>query len=169
MSLASDLVNFVVPPWAKVMAGGLVLAAIAGWHLHTVSAAYDQGHAAAVTERAAADLAAAVGRVVENDVLAVQQRATNAAITKVKNEELAPVFARVDAAPGLRRPRAICDSPARAPETPSAAGSDSADPPGRLVREDVDRDLRTLIKDVEQDLATGRACQAFLERNGLVP
>jgi hypothetical protein len=35
--------------------------------------------------------------------------------------------------------------------------------------EDVERDLVALKLAVEEDLATGRACQAFLQKNGLVP
>jgi hypothetical protein len=147
----------------------LLLGAAAIWHYSEVSTARKEGHAQAVSERIAADLALTIDRNAENAATEARQRAANVTITKAKDEELAPVFARVDAAPGLRRPRAICDSPAAPTQAPGAAGSDSADPPGRLVREDVDRDIRALIKDVEQDLATGRACQAFLERNGLVP
>lgn len=182
MSAVTDFVSYVTPPWMKWAALALLLAAVTGWHLHKVGAAYDEGHAAAVTERAAADLAATVNQVIKNQAEAVRQRADNVDITKVKNEELAPVVARIDAAPRMRRPSAICDSAPVPPKAPSAAGSDSADSPGRLgepnagrdlepqvIREDIDRDFKAYKIAVEKDLATGRTCQAFLDKNGLVP
>lgn len=182
MSAVTDFASYVMPPWAKWAALALLLAAVTGWHLHKVGAAYDEGHAAAVTERAAADLAATVNRVIENQAEAVRQRADNIDITKVKNEELAPVVARIDAAPRMRRPSAICDGPPLPAKATSAASSNSANSPGRLgepnagrdpepqvVREDIDRDLKAYEITVEKDLATGRVCQAFLDKNGLVP
>jgi hypothetical protein len=54
-------------------------------------------------------------------------------------------------------------------EATSAAGDDRPDPPSGLVSAEAERNVKQLIDDVEQDLATGRACQAFVEKNGLVP
>jgi hypothetical protein len=65
---------------------------------------------------------------------------------------------------------AVCgDGPAAPAEAHGAAGGDGTDPPGRLVRPDVERDLVALKLAVEEDLATGRACQAVLQAEGMVP
>lgn len=129
---------------------------------------YRAGHASAVAERAARDLTAVVGRVHDNAALEVKHGAINIKITEVKNEELAPVRARV-AADRVRVGPAICDGPAATTEAQDAAGSDGADSAGRLVREDVERDFKALTLQVEEALATGRACQAWGAENGLVP
>ncbi|MET0983544.1 MAG: hypothetical protein ABWY02_15670 [Telluria sp.] len=125
------------------------------------------GHAAAVGERAEADAVAVLRRTEENSVLVASQGAINLRITEAKNEEMQPVRERI-VTQRVYVGSAIC-GPAAAPDAESAAGSDGADPPGRLVREDAERDLVTLKLAVEEDLAIGRACQAFLRENGLVP
>ena len=117
--------------------------------------------------RATATTGAIVKRTQENTVLATQQTATNATITKVKNEELAPDVQRIYV-DRVRVGTGSC-GPAAPTEAASASGGNDADPPGRLVREDVERDTRALTEAVEQDLATGRACQAFVRENGLAP
>ncbi len=127
---------------------------------------YQAGRTAALEERAAADARAVLLRTQENAALAQHQGETNLKITEAKHEELAPVRERI-VVERVRVGAAICE-PAAAPDTKSAAGGDGADPPGRLVREDVERDLVALKLAVEEDLATGRACQAFLRENGLV-
>jgi len=48
------------------------------------------------------------------------------------------------------------------------AGGDGADPSAGMVSSRADVDFKQLIEAVEQDLATGRACQAFVRENGLV-
>jgi hypothetical protein len=147
---------------------GLLLAVwlgVRGYGIHQ----YEAGHAAAVSERAAQDAVAIITRTKDNAVLSIKQDAINAALTKAKNEELDPVRGRIATAPGVRVGAAICPGgPAAASQAEGATGSDGADPPGRLVRADVDRDLRALTLAVEEDLATGRACQRFLQENGLV-
>lgn len=148
-----------------VLAGLLVVGALGvRWY---GASQYDAGHAAAVDERAAADALAVLRRTEENTALAQHQGATNLKITEVRYEELAPVRERI-VVERVRVGTAIC-GPAAATDTESAAGGDSAYPSGRLVREDVERDLVALKLAVEEDLATGRACQAFLRENGLVP
>jgi Tfp pilus assembly protein PilV len=130
---------------------------------------YDAGRAAAIAERAQADAAAVLKRTRENTATAAQQAASNATITEKKHEEIQPVRERIV----TRRVyvgSALCgDRPAVTAEAEGAAGSDSADPPGRLVRPDVERDLVALKLAVEEDLATGRACQAVLKDEGMVP
>jgi prophage endopeptidase len=158
----------VIPWYWKAGAAVALAAAIAAGVQAYGAHKYQQGHAAAVSERAARDLVAVVNRTKENTALSIKQDAINAVLTKAKNEELAPVVARI-AAQRVRVGAALCDGPPAPAQTESTAGSDSADPPGRLVRQDVERDIVALKLAVEEDLATGRACQAFLDKNGLVP
>ena len=158
----------VIPwPW-KLGAAALALTgaatALQAYGVHK----YDQGHAAAVSERAARDLVAVVNRTAENVVVAAAQAQTNSIITKAKNEELAPVRERI-ITKRVYVGSAICDGPPAPTKAESPAGGDGANPPGRLVRQDVERDIVALKLAVEEDLATGRACQAFIEKNGLVP
>ena len=128
---------------------------------------YQGGRTAAIEERAEADARAVLLRTRENAVLAQHQGETNLKITEAKHEEMQPVRERI-VVERVRVGSAIC-GPAATPDAESAAGGDSADPPGRLVREDAERDLVALKLAVEEDLATGRACQAFLRENGMVP
>jgi Tfp pilus assembly protein PilV len=131
---------------------------------------YDAGHAAAVAERAQADAAAVLKRTRENVVQAARQDETNATITKEKDDEIADLRRRLAAAPRLRVGPAVCpDRPAAPAKAKSPTSGDSPDPSPGLVSSRADADFKQLIQDVEQDLATGRACQAFIEKNGLAP
>lgn len=147
---------------AVALAGALVAAGTA-YHHHVDQAGYDR----AVADRAARDLSAVVTRVASNTALGIKQDALNKFLTKDKDEKLAPVVQRI-AAERVRIGPASC-GPAATTEAAGAGGSDGAHPPGRLVRDDVERDTRALTIAVEQDLATGRACQAFVIGNGLAP
>jgi hypothetical protein len=158
----------IVPlPW-KLGAAALAIAAATGALLAYGAHKYDQGHAAAISERAAQDLVAVVKRTADNAVTAAAQAQTNSIITKVKNEEMAPVRERI-VTQRVYVGSAICNGPAAPTEAKGTASSDGTHPPGRLVREDVERDLVALKLAVEEDLATGRACQGFLQKNDLVP
>lgn len=117
--------------------------------------------------RATATNKAMIKRIQDNTTVAAQQATTNATITKAKNEELAPVVQRIYV-DRVRVGTGSC-GPAVPAEAPGTGSGDGTDPPGRLVREDVERDTRALTEAVEQDLATGRACQAFIRENGLAP
>jgi len=148
-----------------VLVGLLVVGALGvRWY---GAAQFQAGHAAAVAERKAVDDAAILRRTQENAALAQHQGETNLKITEAKHEELAPVRERI-VVERVRVGAAIC-GPAAATETESAGSGDGTDPPSWLVRADAERDLVALKLAVEQDLATGRACQAFLRENGLVP
>jgi prophage endopeptidase len=130
---------------------------------------YDAGHAAAIEERARADAAAVLKRTRENAATAAQKSASNATITEKKHEEIQPVRERI-VTHRVYVGSALCgDRPAAPAEAKSTGSSDGADPPGRLVRADVERDLIALKLAVEEDLATGRACQAVLKDEGMVP
>lgn len=157
-----------IPWYWKAIAAVLLAAAIAAGVQAYGAHKWQQGHDSAVSERAARDLVAVVTRTDQNAALSIKQDAINAVLTKAKNEELTPVVARI-AAERVRVGPALCNGPAAPAKAESAASSDGDDPLGRLVRQDVDRDIRALKLAVEEDLATGRACQRFLQENGLVP
>ena len=149
-----------------------VVLTVAGWlGLRWYGAErYDAGHAAAITERAEADAKAVLKRTDDNASLAARQDATNTNITKAKDDEIADLRKRLAAAGRLRVGTAVCsDRPAAPAQAESASGGDGADPSARMVSAAADRDLKQLISDVETNLATGRACQRFLQDNGLVP
>lgn len=157
----------IIPWWWKLgavvlLAGGLAAAGTA-YHHHVYQAGFDD----AVSARAAQDATKVFTRVAENGAVGIKQDALNKFLTKDKDEKLAPVVQRI-AAERVRVGAASCGA-AAATETTSAGGGDGANPPGRLVRDDVERDTRALTIAVEQDLATGRACQAFVIGNGLAP
>jgi len=148
---------------SKIGLALMLAAAGAAYHHHV----YQSGYDTAVAERAARDGVAVLHRTADNVVVADKQAAINSILTKVKNEELAPVRERI-VVERVRVGTGIC-GPAGAADPEGAAGGDSTDPPGRLVRSDVERDIRALKLAVEEDLATGRSCQAFVRENGLVP
>jgi hypothetical protein len=147
----------------------LVLLAVAGtlgvrWYgAHK----FEAGHAAAEQEQHARELVATVGRVQDNAVEASKQQSINLTVTETKNAELAPVVERVYV-DRVRVGAASC-GPAPSSETESPGGRNGADSPGRLVREDVERDTRALEIRVEEAFATGRACQAWAVANGMAP
>lgn len=148
---------------AGVVLAATLVAAGAAYRQHV----YQLGYDTAVGDRAARDGVAILHRTAENVVVADKQASINTIISKVKNEELAPVRERI-VVERVRVGTGIC-GPAGTPDPEGAAGGDGTDPPGRLVRPDVERDIRALKLAVEEDLATGRACQAFVRENGRVP
>ena len=148
-----------------VLAGLLVLAALGvRWY---GARQFDAGHAAAVGERAAADSIAVLRRTEENSVLVASQGAINLKITETKHEEMQPVRERI-VTQRVYVGSGIC-GPAAAPDAEVPTRSDEANPLGRLVRSDVERDLVALKLAVEEDLATGRACQVAAREHGLTP
>lgn len=156
-------------PWYWKAGAALALVAFAAAGVLAYGAhKWQQGHDAAVAERAARDAVAILQRTRDNAVLSIKQDAINTILTRKKDEELAPVRSRIAAAPSVRVGPAICPSAASTiAQAKGPAGGDGADSPSRLVRPDVDRDIRALKLAVEEDLATGRACQKFLHQNGL--
>jgi hypothetical protein len=155
---------------ARIITGIVIAAALIASSAHYRQHVYQQGHDAAVAERVAVDAVAVLRRTQDNAELATQQTQINTTIAQEKDNEIIALRARLAAAPRLRVGTAVCpDRSAGSAQAESPTGSDSADSSGRLVSAPADRDFKQLIKDVEQDLATGRACQAFLVKNGLVP
>ena len=148
-----------------LLAGLLVLGALGvRWY---GAAQYDSGHAAAVAERAERDKKAVLARTEENSVLAVHQGDINLKITETKHEEMQPVRERI-VTQRVYVGSAIC-GPTASAEAEIPAGSDEANPPARLVQSDIERDIVALKLAVEEDLATGRACQAAAREHELVP
>jgi len=130
---------------------------------------YQDGHDDAVAARAKVDADAERKRTRENAGVADHQSASNATITEKTHEEIQPVRERI-VTHRVYVGSALCgDRPAAPAEAQSPPGSDEADSPGRLVRPDVERDIVALKLAVEEDLATGRACQAVLKDEGMAP
>lgn len=164
-----------VPAWVY---GAVLLIVLAGAGILHQRAAGDAQGRAAVQKLWDADKAALVAaeskavaqRVADNAVLAAQQVATSAAITKAYDEEISTVRARLVAAERMRRP-AFCAS--AGPAAPTGAGGAenglAADPAGGLLPDAVERDIQALILETEQVATTGRACQAFVRGNGMAP
>ena len=142
------------------LCGVLTLCGTAAYH-HIDKGGYER----AVAERAVKDAAAVIARTKENAAEAAKQSSTNTAITKAKDEELAPVVKRIYV-DRVRVGPALCGGVAAPAETASPSRSDGDDSTGRLVRDDLERDLRALELRVEEALATGRACQAWVRENG---
>jgi prophage endopeptidase len=157
----------VIPTSWKIGAALALAAALAAsgtaYHHHV----YQQGFAAAVDQRAARDGIAIATRVKANVAIGIKQDALNKFLMKDKDEKLAPVVQRIYV-DRVRVGAASCGS-ATATKADDASGGNIADSPGRLVRDDVERDTRTLTEAVEQDLASGRTCQAWGKANGFMP
>ena len=150
---------------ALVLAALLVIAGIGIIFAH--SAGDSGGFERATSERAARDAVAVFSRMRNNAAESAKQVKINQIITRTKNEEVASVVQRIYV-DRVRVGAGTC-GPAGTADANGASGSDGANSSGRLVRDDVERDTRALTEAVEQDLATGRACQAFLRENGMAP
>lgn len=150
---------------ALVLASLLVAAGVGIVYAH--SAGDQEGFERATSERAARDAVAIFARVRDNAVLSIKQDNINQIITRTKNEEVAPVVQRIYV-DRVRVGAGTC-GPTGAASAQGASGGDGTNSSGRLVRDDVERDTRALTEAVEQDLATGRACQAFVRESGMAP
>lgn len=150
----------------------LIALAAAGWLglQHYGEARFAAGRADAIAERAEVDAKAVLTRAGENKAKEAQQALDNLDITKEKDHEIADLRQRLAAAGRLHVGPSVCpDRPAAPTQAEGAAGGDGADPSAGLVSSRADEDFKQLIEAVETDLSTGRACQAFIEKNGLVP
>ena len=150
---------------ALVLAALLVVAGVGIVYAHSTGT--KEGFERATSERAARDAVAVFARVRDNAALSAKQDNINQIITRTKNEELAPVVHRIYV-DRVRVGTGTC-GPAGAASADGTSSGDGANSSGRLVREDVERDTRALTDAVEQDLATGRACQEFVRENGMAP
>ena len=120
--------------------------------------------------RAVAEANAVAQRAAENLALARQQAAKAAAVTKVYDDEINDIRARLAAAERMRKP-AFCASagPAAPAGAGGAASGPEADPAGGLLPDAVERDIQALILQTEEVAATGRACQTFVRENEMAP
>lgn len=116
----------------------------------------------------AAEVLAVNARLADNANLEAKHAADNALLTKVHDEEIADVRARLAAASRMRVP-AFCPRLATTTETASASGSNGTDSGGGLVPVRVEQDIHALILKTEEVAATARACQRFITDNGLAP
>ncbi len=157
----------VIPLSWKIGAVAVLVGLLTAGHLARVSHAYSSGHAAAVSERQAADGVAILARVQDNTVVGFKHDAINAVLTKAKNEELDPVVRRIYV-DRVRVGSGICQ-PAAAAKAEDAAGGDSGDSATRLVSPGTEEDLRALVVKVEKHFATGRTCQEWGVEHGFVP
>lgn len=160
-----------LPGWLYLTVALMAGVAVGGAYLHAHGVS--QGRAAVQelwdadkAARADAETKAVARRVAENLAQAKQQAATALAITKVYDEEISNVRARL-AAERMRRP-AFCAStgPAASADADSSAGGAAADPAGGLLSDAVARDIQALILQTEEVAATGRTCQMFVRENG---
>jgi len=127
---------------------------------------WQRGFDRATDARAARDAVAAITKLQDNVAVTAATAATNTFIERKDYAELKPVVDRI-AASRVRVGKAIC--PAAGPTTSeSTGGSDEGNPAGRLVRDDIERDIKSLKVKVEEGFATGRACQERLKAEGLM-
>ena len=161
-----------LPGWLYLTVALLLAAGAGGAYLHTHGAVAGRASVQALWDaekrtRAAAETKAVAQRSAENLAQAKQQAATSAAITKVYDEEITDVRARL-AAERMRSP-AFCASagPAAPAGASGASSSASSDPAGGLLPDAVEQDIQALILQTEDVAATGRACLAFVHGNGM--
>lgn len=154
-------------PYKLVAVAAFVLALYGIGH-HQGAKGVQRDWDASTAQIEAAKNVAVIQRSGDNTAIAIKQSAINSFIEKADHEELAPVVQRI-IVDRVRVGRAICGGPAAATKAESAAISDAPDPAGRLVSDQLERDIRALEIHVEEALATGRACQAFITENGLAP
>lgn len=148
----------------------LLLAAVlfgAGHHFGAqgVQSAWDADTAA----RAVAGQKAVLTRMAENEVERERNRENNRLLQRSYESEITHLRAAIDAAPRLRVGSSFCGGVPGQTQAGGASSSDGADPGGRLLPEEVDRAVKALIEETERAAATGRACQVFVQENGLAP
>lgn len=141
-----------------VKASVLVLTFASGWWVGagSVQGAWEESKA----NIAQSQLDAIDERVTQNQKLIDTYAAANAAITKAKNEEITAV--RSALAVSLRRGTGICARPAGTAEANPTGSSDATSATSGVFREDIDRDIRATMMEMEGVAATARACQAFI-------
>lgn len=155
----------VVPGWCWSIL--LLVAALLGAELHGRHAVQIKWDAAQQAEKAANDLLVDKRRE-DNRALAAKQILDSSNIQRKHDEEIATVRVAVARAERLRIGTAICPA-AGSTETSGTYSGDGANSSGRLVPDDIDRDIRALEIKVEEAFAAGRAAQVFIRKNNLNP
>jgi hypothetical protein len=155
--------NFLMPylNWIKA---AIVIALLAGlatliWRAGANSVQVDWNKANA--DRANAEKAAVLARVSENLEIFRRQELDNQKITKAHDDELTKIRADLSRSERMRIASALCGGPTGTAQAASAGGSDGADPAGRVLSAEMDGAVKSLILEMEQVAATGRACQSF--------
>ncbi|MFJ9531267.1 hypothetical protein [Herbaspirillum sp. NPDC101396] len=107
----------------------------------------------------------------QNRAQAVEQALRSANIQKGYDDEMDKVRADLRSSERLRLGASWCDGaePARPTEADSAGGGNETNTTGRLLPEEVDRAVKSLILEMEEVAATARAAQAFIDSNGMAP
>lgn len=156
----------IVPAWCYWIL--LLLALCLGCEMHG-AARIQKKWDAQVKQQAAATEAALELQREQNRAIGAEQALKSTQIQKGHDDEMAKVRADLRNSERLRLGTAWCDgaSPAGSPQAGAAGGSNEANPAGRLVPAGVDRDLKALMLQVEEALATGRAAQKFILKNGM--
>lgn len=160
-------------PYKEVIIGvAIILALIGAWWAVSnhytevgkaeVQAKWDKDKAA----RAKAEELAIADRNAENAREKDRQSRVNQTITEQYNE-INTLRNELATSKRVRVGTAICSQrPAAGTKTESASGGNAADSGTRVVREDIERDIRALMIRVEEGFAAGRACQTFIKENG---
>lgn len=155
----------IIPLQYKIAGAAALVCLLGAGHLYRVKQADSAGYDRAVTERAARDGVAIIARAQENAAVSIKQDGINAVLTKVKNDEIATLRARL-AAERMRRP-AFCSEPAGATQAKGTGSGNVAYPGGGVLPDRVAEDIQALILKTEEAAATGRACQSFVRENGM--
>lgn len=163
-----------IPSQFKLIAAGIALAALAAgyaaWHHHVFAAGQADVQTkwdAAERKRADAEKAAVLKREKENEAEREKNRENNRLIQQAHDAQIDRLRAAIDSTPRLRVGASFCGGSAGQAQASSAGSGDGADTGGRILSDEVDRAVKTLIEETERVAATGRACQAFVRENGM--
>ena len=151
-------------PWKILARAVLILAVFGVGHYYGARGVQADWNADKLA-RSTATTGAIVKRTQDNAAETVKHAATNATITKAKNEELASVRTRI-VTERVYVGSVLCGGPAAAPEAESTGSGDSANPNARLLPPEVERDIQALILETKEAAATGRACPLWIRENG---
>lgn len=161
-------------PGALKVVGGILLAMALLFGLRAIKNHYIEVGRAEVqakwdkdkADKKAAEELAIADRNAENAREKERQDATNKTITE-NYHEIDRLRTELTSAKRVRIGTAICgQGVTSSTKTDSSNSGDVTNTGTRVVREDVDRDIRTLMIKVEEGFAAGRACQTFIEENG---
>lgn len=156
----------VIPRWCWELLIALVLVLAYGAHERgVVQAKFD----AYITAQALAGQQAKEKRTEDNALLAKIQIGTSENIQKVKDNEITTLRTAIAQSGRMRVGIAFCPGAAGQTDPHGAGGSDGANPAGWLLSSEMDAAVKSLILEMEQTAATGRAAQAFIKKNGMAP
>lgn len=146
--------------YAKVAVTLLVLAGAFGFGHHTGAIGVQAEWDAERVVIARAEKLAVAKREKENAEKEAKNAAVIVKINGVHDEEIASV--RSALAVSLRRGTGICSGPAATAKVNPTGSSDASSATSGVFREDIDRDIRAAMMEMESVAATARACQAFV-------